>query len=406
MGHLSARTVAFALGFIAAVGACGTDARPPPLSYDDLKADAGAPPIISIDFHEDDGCPPDADAQDVCGNEVIPVVTSQLNLYFVLDRSASMQETLDGSRSSKYDNAYLSIVRLLRTIGHRVHFGAAIFPPALVEAEDACSAGVEVFPSTAGDPACYQKSGEDGPNLTSLRYTLGGVDQNGGTPVSATLQHLSETLFELDGETAVVLATDGAPNCNPAAVCGSDECIPNLEGDSFRSDQGDVACDEDFNCCDPNLTVAGANLNCVDTDGSEAAVQALAEAGVRTYVIGMPGSEAYSSILDALALAGQTARPSQPYYYAVADTEELTQAVLDIGREVAISCEIELESAPPDRDWVNVYADADVLPRDEKEGWSWIDERTIAMNGDACESLKSGNVLQLQVVAGCPTVVY
>ncbi len=65
-----------------------------------------------------------------------------------------------------------------------------------------------------------------------------------------------------------------------------------------------------------------------------------------TYVIGMPGAEAYADVLDRLAIAGGTARDGAPSYYDAADTGALGEALYAIGTGVAISCSIELESAP------------------------------------------------------------
>lgn len=60
---------------------------------------------------------------------------------------------------------------------------------------------------------------------------------------------------------------------------------------------------------------------------------------------------------------------------------------------------------PPDKSLVNVYLDTTLVQLDPVDGWSWVDDTTVELAGEACEKLKSGDVLQVQVVAGCPTSV-
>ncbi len=236
--------------------------------------------------------------------------------------------------------------------------------------------------------------------MLSLLHKIGSYDPYGGTPTAATLTALQPTLSALPGRTIVVLATDGAPNCNLAANCSAAECSLTIEKQSVQG----KACTTSFNCCDSAIVPDG-QLSCIDGDATEAAVAALAAAGIDTYVIGMPGSEYYSTLLDRLAIAGNTARPSPPLYYSTKSHQELTDAIRSIGVEVAISCTIELDEAPPDPELVNVYFDQTLIGYDELDGWAWLDEKTVELRGAACAKLESGDVLQVQVVAGCPTVI-
>ena len=206
--------------------------------------------------------------------------------------------------------------------------------------------------------------------------------------------------LERGGDTVVVLVTDGAPNCNFDAVCDADECTLNIE----RATLGTRACTPNFNCCDAEL---GPDLGgyCVDSGATEAAIAALYEAGIPTYVIGMPGAEPYAALLERLARAGGTAREDGAGYYAVSHTSELREALYAIGTGVAIRCSIELAEPPLDRELVNVYFDGELLPADEADGWSWDDDGHIVVNGEACERLSSGAVLDARAVFGCETVV-
>lgn len=353
----------------------------------------------SLDVSIPDG-PPSPDAPGLCGNTVIPVITERPNVYFVVDRSGSMGEPLAGSNFNKYVNARIAIGKVLRAIGHRLRYGAAVFPlPG--PSQQGCNEGGQVFPTQDGDPASYSAQGLNGPTLKKLLSVLAGYDPNGGTPTSPTLVALSPTLTALPGKTIVVLATDGAPNCNGSASCGPEDCMANIEGAYLDPT---TPCKAPINCCDPQLVPFGPEL-CVDRVATVEAVKKLFDAGIETYVIGMPGAEVYTKVLDEVATAGGTAKGTPPLYYPVLDEEQLTAAIKEIGIKVSISCSVDLGTAPPDKSLVNVYLDTSLVQLDPLDGWDWTSETTVELHGAACEKLKSGDVLQVQVVAGCPTSV-
>ncbi len=332
----------------------------------------------------------------LCGDQQIPAIADPPNLYFVVDRSGSMADILPGSAYSKYENARIAISVMLRAVGHRVRYGAAVYPALLNQ--DGCAPGSQVFPVSDGDPPSYASKGENGPVLTDLLKRLGNLPPSGGTPTAETLRDLQPSIVGLAGKkTYVVLMTDGAPNCNLTQRCGVAECIPNIEHASYSG----TACDDSFNCCSPQV---GAG-DCVDSDDTEAAVTAYEQAGVDTFVVGMPGSEAYEALLGRLAAAGNTARPGATPYYAVSDTTELSEALRSIGAQVAISCDLPLSETPENPELVNVYFDNQVVPSDPSDGWQYTDEKEIQFRGAACTRLTGGDVLNVQVLSGCPTVV-
>lgn len=384
------------LGFVLGAGAplaCSSREHPPAAGFVQASSSGGPGAGGSASSLNVGAAGSDAN---LCGDQQIPAISDPPNLYFVVDHSGSMGELLPGSPYSKYENARIAISVMLRAVGHRVRYGAALYP-AFVN-DDGCSAGLPIFPVTAGDSPKYAARGENGPELSELLTRLGATSPSGGTPTAATLRALQPLITGLDGKkTYVVLITDGAPNCNLALRCGVDACIPNIEHLSLNG----VACDDSFNCCSPKV---GAG-DCVDADDSEAAVADYQMAGVDTYVVGMPGSEAYRSMLNRLATAGNTARPGNTQYYAVSDTDALTSALRSIGAQVALSCDLPLSETPPDPALVNVYFDDQVVPKSDDNGWQYQDETTIEFVGTSCDRLTSGDVLNVQVLSGCPTVV-
>ncbi len=288
-----------------------------------------------------------------------------------------------------------AIFELLSQVGHHVHYGAAVFPNP--NAGD-CSAGLEVFRTTLGDPP--YSGGRPGLSLSRLMSSLESAPVRGGTPISPTLDLLTPTLTALPGRTYVILATDGGPNCNSEATCDGDGCQLNLEGASFGSQR----CDHRLNCCDPAL-FQGAQLNCLDDAKTLASIATLRARGIDTFVIGMPGSELYESTLARLAVAGGRPLPRAPRYYSAGTPEALRDALLDIGLAVAISCRITLDEPPKDPALVNLYFDNQLVPSDPDDGWVWRGDDEIELTGARCQRLQSGKVTNVQIVSGCPTEV-
>lgn len=345
--------------------------------------------------------PPAADASGLCGNLVVPLVVERPNFYFVLDASGSMKESMetpnaDGFLPTRYQAAVSAIVNVLSVVGHRVSYGATLFPART--ATDACAPGTEVFPVRPGDPIGSVSTGELPPTLDSFFRTIAGRSPSGGTPTAATLEGLKSELLALPGRTAVFLVTDGAPNCNGAATCAADACIANIEG-GCRLPAG-------ANCCDP---VNGAYDwgTCLDGAPTLSAVKDLRAGGIDTYVVGLPGTDRpeYVTLLDQLATEGGTARSTTPLYYPVSSADDLTKTLQEIGLAVALSCDIALEEPAPDRSLVNVFFDETVVPLDPENGWTWVTDDHIQIVGEACTHLQAGDALQLQIVAGCPSAV-
>lgn len=387
------RAVAVALAGLCLPLSCVVDH--PPSVIAPPPADAGA---------AGQGTGPDlgdaaVDPSGPCGEESIPAVENPPNLSFIIDHSASMGEELAGSGLSKYENARIALSHVLKAIGHRVNYGAAIFPG--LAGVTGCEAGDQLMKVAAGDPPSYAREGKTGPRLRDLLQRLTIADVDGGTPVAATLDEMRSTLSLLSGDTYVVLITDGAPNCNRELSCGADACGPNIEGRSVAGS----ACSGGFNCCEPSAQNPAANLACVDGDASVTAVAALSDVGIQTFVVGMPGSEPYVDLLNMMADVGGTARPGALKYYPVEDTSELEASLKAIAASVAITCEIPLDYEPPDPDYVNVYFDGALVAYDPTDGWEWTEAGHVLIRGDACTQLSGGDVVEVQILAGCKTEV-
>jgi hypothetical protein len=379
--HALVSACALTLGIPAA---CGVSERPPENGV--LSIDAGidsggqtfqatTPKALSCNLGPDGG---------VCACADQPLLGDPPNLYFVLDRSASMQE------DSKWRTIVTVVGSLIVNLGPRANVGAAVFPDPHY---NNCAPGIEVAPLRRGDAP----AGTAGPTATAFLTELGGLTANGGTPTAATLEALAPALAKLPGKTYVILATDGGPNCNAAADCDVAGCELNIEQTSSVCVPG-----SSINCCADSDY--GSSLSCLDAEPTLAAVTAIHQSGIPVYVVGVPGSVPYATLLDELATAGGTARPSEPGYYAVSTTDvaDFTAAIFSIAATITGTCTLTLNDAPPDPDNVNVFLDENVLPQAGPDGWT-IDGETVTILGQSCQQIETGAVLDVRVVAGCPT---
>lgn len=372
-----------ALVFGAGLAACSSRelSKTAPPSFNFGSGGAGGD---GFDFGSSDGGPPGADAAGLCGNDILPALIDAPNIYFVLDTSGSMATPVKSS--TRYNLVRNAAVDLVRNLGPLINVGAALFPHKATQVKP-CNPGAQVFKVSQGD--AY--TGVDGPTTLGFRAaTL--VTPLGGTPTAASIAALKPTLVALPGKTIVLLATDGGPNCNMEATCTAAECIGNIEGLE--------GCDPNANCCAPDAPAGPGN--CIDHKAVTTAIAELAAAGIPVYVVGIPGSDVYGDVLDAMAEAGGTAQAGSPKYYRVSDLANLSDVLGSIA-SVVISCEISLGATPPDKGLTNVYLDSQVLPLDPVNGWFWVSDTLVELRGEACDRLKSGKVKQVQVVSGCPT---
>jgi hypothetical protein len=372
---------AAAIGLLLTPG-CGKE-RPPPAGFGSASPTGSSGNTFDVD--PDDTKPPGcgtAPDGTYCECVDTPLFAEAPNMYFVLDRSGSMAE------NNKWQQVRIVVGKIMRALGPRASFGAMIYPG---DATDTCAPGVEIMATRPGDPP----STKDGPTTTAL-LDRSNVPPTGGTPTSASLAAVLPIVQKLPGKTFVILATDGAPNCNALAACGYDKCMPNMENVQGCPKEGP------FNCCEPP---EGFRENCLDSQASIAAATNLRSANVPVYVIGLPGTAAFAGVLDDLAVAGGTGGPASPKYFAVDSANEtaMLDALKKVAAKIVATCEFNLKDEPADPKLVNVYIDDVVLPYDPAATWK-IEGKTVTLLGDTCTKVMNGDVLGVRIIAGCPRV--
>lgn len=384
-----------ALTFSCCVAACGSDPSPESRTFvSPTTIDAAVPePDGGLGVPLDGAAPRECRVALADGTacECHEVGQRPPTLYLLLDRSGSMGDKPPRSTRSKWSLVKSALVDrergVLRRLGTRISIAMAWFPsPA---SEDACDPGRQVLPAQWGGGAVYD----------ALEAKLTSAVPRGSTPTAASLRSLVDVIAALPKPAYVLLATDGAPTCGDTR-CSVDACTYNLEKQAV----GFVACDASTNCCDPANTSDGIGWKaCADVDATVAATRAVAEAGAKVFVLGVPGTiAAYDSALDAIAAAGGAA----PRYYAATEPTQdaLENALSSIAAQVIDTCTITLDAPVESPGVTNVLFDGELIAQDPIDGWRWTSPSTIEVSGDACARIHEGRVTRIQVAVGCLTV--
>jgi hypothetical protein len=248
---------------------------------------------------------------------------------------------------------------------------------ALVSANDSTMAfGLMLFPSPRSGDVCAPGAVIVGPNTGNASAIANAllpqwVSPGGGTPTAATLTAAGEALASVPQGTpaAVVLATDGAPNCNGSLDVTT--CA----------------------CTDPSSCGGGNAANtCLDRDDTIAAAKALADAGVPTYVIGIADTSGFSWVLDELAAAGGTAKAGQFGYYPAADQASLGQALDDVRVRVE-RCQRTVSGDVKNATNVSVDVAGKEVARDKShaDGFDVSSDGRITLFGAACDEAVAEN---------------
>jgi hypothetical protein len=311
-----------------------------------------------------------------------------------------MDDQPDGFELKKWEALKAALEPALMAVQDEVHFGLVLYPfGEQAEIPLDCFEGCCEVPT--GSAAIQVDIDPTISGASKVMEALDATAPGGGTP-TATALAAALTYFttgagkDLKGDRFVLLATDGGPNCGTNDTkCSPDHCTPNLDG-LCPAAQG--------NCC------AGEGSYCLDDAAVVEKIRALAEAGVPTFVIGIPGTERYADYLNAFATAGGVPNPSgSPYYYAVSaegGVEGLTQTFVDVTTHLVRTCEVELGDHAPEKKLVNVAVDCEIVPFADGSGWDISRDAptTLVLAGDSCERVEREGARRIDVVYGCPTV--
>lgn len=334
-------------GLALVLAACGPTA---PGTGDDTSGDDAPADIDAAPWVDDD-----PDASTSCGAQTEQIAVENLgdppDLLIVLDRSGSMDSpipTFPISFTTKWTIMKDALNALAGDYEDNIRFGLLEFPT-----DDDC----------AVDGGAAVRVPVDLDQAAELATYLGGRSPGGNTPaqlgLDAALDHYATIPVNPAGQ-YVLFATDGEPNCTT----------------------GDAAAE----------TVA--------------AVTALANAGIKTFVLGFGGGFSDDSVLEDSAIAGLVPRPTSPRYYAANSAAELAMVLETISGGIIVpSCSYALDSVPPEPDNVTVTLNGTTVPRSTSHtnGWDYHpDAMTITFFGSYCEQIEGGTVAEVSFVYGCP----
>ena len=202
-----------------------------------------------------------------------------------------------------------------------------------------------------------------GAATSTIINTLGATEPGGGTPTATTLVDARDVLDNLSadgGVRAVVLATDGGPNCNGSLNETTCTCV--------TLDQAD--------CAD-------LPENCLDDINAVGAAAQVAAAGYPLFVIGIPGSENFTNVLDSMAQAGGTGQ-----VFNATTANDLAQRI-DAITQVLAGCRFTLATPPPASATVSVTVDGVGVSPDATNGFTIIGD-ALELHGNSCTSLQAG----------------
>jgi len=336
-----------------------------------------------------------------CGFTSFAADPPLVNVLLVVDRSLSMSDKPTGFASDKWTALRGALDATLTQTKTKISFGLDLFPFSGKNGQ-ALSNSCEM-PTGASVPVPVQAGTKSAPLI------LAALDANppeGQTPTAAALTralayYTTGAGRALQGDKYVLLATDGGPNCDAALTCAAATCTVNLDG----------KCPANLNCCDAKIDKLGPT-NCLDEDASVAAVTNLSKAGIKTIVVGIPGTEAYTNTLDALAAQSGVDNPdAPPSYFAVSAQSGVTglsTTLEHITTGLIKSCELDLASAPPDLNKLYVVVDGVALTRDDPDGWTIPDPKVsppvIEITGKTCQKLETQGAEYINVTYGCPNL--
>ncbi len=280
-----------------------------------------------------------------CDADAFNLTVVPPNVLIVLDRSGSMGGDVQDTNKNRWEVAKDAINNLVNTFNAEIRFGLNTY--------SSCIAGQQC---TAGSIVVPIGNLNAGPITGFLANKGNGYLCNSGMPETST----GNTLDALVGEptlqdpartNAVLLITDGNENS---------ECK-------------------------------------TSTEGKLAAAKLLAQAiPVKTFAVGF--SDGIIGSLAEIAAAGGTEEP-----YNANNPASLEAALTAIAGAVA-SCQFLLDSVPADPSKIYVFFDKDPagIPQDPQNGWTYDpDTNTITFHGTACEAIKNGTIVDIDVIFGC-----
>jgi hypothetical protein len=298
---------------------------------------------------------------------------AQPTVMFVLDRSASMATAMGTGRNgpTRWNALASALGAVLPAVDNTVAIGAIFFPAATSGTMNCSVASkADLLPATG--------------NVAALTRLMSASSPAGATPTAVALDAAAKLVFGLRTSAtarALVLATDGAPNCNSSLNARTCRC-------AASTSSGTNAC--------------GRAQQCLDDTRTEQSISKYEAQGLPTYVIGIETEDdtQFSDVLNAMAIAGGRARAGAAQsYYAASSEAELNLALAAIRDQVG-ACTFLTTSVPDQSGSIVVSVDGLEIASDQ---WIWGNRANgeIILLGDACQTAAAEKEPALAAVVEC-----
>ncbi len=309
----------------------------------------------------------------MCMDQPVALTRRGAQIMFVVDRSNSMDDTIDGrdaemvGEPSRWQELAAALALAFAGADPLLEVGAKFYPNAdetMMGPEAACMVDEGIDLEPARD------------NVMRLLAFFASTDPLGGTPTAEAIREVRDFFARRPAPGVprfVVLATDGGPNCNPDTGVPPDRCV-------CTGGPNDCASSPEF-----------GPYNCLDDLRTVQVVEEMAALGVPVYVIGIddPTRPDLGDVLDRMAVAGGRPRmaPGERQFYSVRERDDLRSALDTITGSIA-QCVFTVEPAVAGGVTLEVRVDDRLIPRDGSrlEGWDFTtaDRSEITLFGGAC----------------------
>lgn len=325
----------------------------------DATSARDAADVLTTDAARDDASDAPSDTnQPNCGTTVMTVSQAPTDVLLLLDRSGSMVASISEDCCCDLACRQASGFSLCSDTSSCTARWPALTSAVLdaMSKSPAIDWGLKLFTSPVGTGSCTVADGVEvavGPgSAAAVQSQIAQVSPGNSTPTAHAITVATTYLAGVAdlNPKAILLATDGEPNCQ------------------------------------------GGSPDVSDLTGTITAIQAATAAGFEVYVVGIGP---YSENLDSFARAGAT-----DHAYSATSAGALESALASISEAVG-NCAFAMAEVPPDPAALAVYLDGSLLPEDPSSGWTLgVNDQTIVLNGSAC--VTAGAASKVQVLFGCP----
>ena len=327
-----------------------------------------------------------------CINGEFTLTARAADVILVLDRSGSMADGINGMRApagmSKWSLLSDALASTLPMFQDRIDVGALMFPSVDAGGTAMATCALANIPDVDVDPGVGQWS--------SVVQLLQTTSPGGDTPTNAALIRAYDWFVRHPNRARsqyLVLATDGAPNCNAGLDPMTCICTTGTHAMMGCGSRGSA-----LSCLDETRTVS-----------TIAQMESNPIASIPTFVIGIGAAAdpVFTAALDAMAIAG--GRPNAAAtdaggasFYDVEQPGDLALAFTAIQSTIA-RCSFVTPSRPDTPNGLTLSVDGMTVLRDPTHvnGWDWTDAAygEITLFGPACEEALSTEAMPLVTVA-------